>query len=84
MHLPGCLVSTQKGAKAFLREMRVIGKDIGDSLVPHGLHRDAIREAIAFVEPRLVKVEPAAKGTRCLRDNPNVLIAHHACISAAR
>ena len=48
-------VSEQR-AKTFLLEMPVIGENLGDPALPHGLHRDAIGQTIAFIETHTVQI----------------------------
>ena len=41
--------STEKGVKAFLLKMPVVGENFGQPFPPHRLHRNAIRQAVALV-----------------------------------
>src|SRR5438552_2841208 len=60
------------GAKAFLLEMPVIGQRFGHAFAPHGLHGNAIRQAVAFVGPRIVEAEAIEERSPALRNDANV------------
>jgi hypothetical protein len=40
-----------------LFEVPVVRQRIRNSLAPHGLHRDAVRHAVGFIEPHSIKIE---------------------------
>ncbi len=49
--------------------MPVVRENIHDPLAAHGLHRDAIGQAVALVRTSLVKVKPVEKPLTALRDD---------------
>ena len=50
--------------KTFLREVMIVGEDIRQSLSAHGLHGDAIRQAILLIQAGSVKGKCIEK--RCM------------------
>ena len=40
---------SQQNVETFLSEMGVMRQHIGDALLTHEIHRDAVREAVGFV-----------------------------------
>jgi hypothetical protein len=46
---------SQQDVETFLSEVRVMSKHIGDSALPHDIHRNAVGEAVGLVGPRFVK-----------------------------
>ena len=63
--------SAEKGQKAFLLEMPVVRENLGQPFPPHRLHGNTIRKAVALVRPRMIELQPCAKGISALRNNPN-------------
>jgi hypothetical protein len=51
----------EQGAKSFLFKMPVVGKDFCQPFPPHGLHRNAIRQAVSLVESLPVELQTGAK-----------------------
>ena len=49
--------------EAFLLEVLVVGENSGQTLAAHGLHGDAVGEAVALVGTASIKIEP---GQNCL------------------
>jgi hypothetical protein len=47
--------------KAFLDNMIVGGQDFGDGGLPHGLHRDAIGQAVCLVAAGFIEGKAAQK-----------------------
>ena len=41
--------ASKQDGKPLLREMGVVGQDVGDAFLTHGLHGNAICQAVAFV-----------------------------------
>jgi len=54
----GLAPSAKQGAKSLLFKMVVIRQGVRDPVPLHGLHRYAVRKAVALVGARLVEVEP--------------------------
>ena len=49
----------------------IVGEDVGDGLIAHGLHRYAIRQAVTLVWTRPIKLEACGKGGWGLRQDPD-------------
>jgi len=60
--------------EALLLEMPVVGEHVGQSFPAHGLHRDAVGEAITFVRSGGVKIEPGQKRLMALRDDKHIIV----------
>ena len=48
---------SEERAKTLLLEMGIVGQHIGDAFVTHGLHRNAVRQAVSLVQTRAVKIQ---------------------------
>jgi hypothetical protein len=51
-----CSGLPEEGTEAFLLEMGIISQRICDACVAHGLHRNAVRQALTLVQTRAVKI----------------------------
>jgi len=54
--------------------MIVMRQDIGDPLLPHRLHGDAVGQAVLLVRAGLVEGESGLKGMIGLRDHDDVWV----------
>src|SRR5262245_41091119 len=59
--------SRKQNVKAFLREVMIMGQNIHQTFTAHGLHRDAIGQAVFFVQAGLVEAKTFKKGRVGLR-----------------
>jgi hypothetical protein len=59
-----CGCSSQQDGESFLREMLVMGKNFGDAILSHRLHRNAIGRAVTLVGPGVVKSQASEEGLR--------------------
>ena len=57
----------------FLLKMPVIREHVRKPFPAHRLHRDAIRQAVAFVRPSLVETQPFEKALAALRNNAHTV-----------
>src|SRR5436305_4352543 len=57
---------SEQGTVAFLTKMAVIGQNVGDAALTHNIHRNAIRQAVAFIEPLFVERHARQKRVLCL------------------
>src|SRR5712691_8063112 len=55
--------------ESLLHKVMVVRQHFHDAALPHGLHGDAIRQAIIFVRTAFVELEAQDKGGRCLRND---------------
>ncbi len=46
---------SEQGAEPFVLKVPVIGEDLGQPFLPHGLHRNAIAQTVPFIGPRSIK-----------------------------
>ena len=67
----------EQSAKTFLLKMAVVGQYVGQAFAPHGRHRNAVCEAIAFVGMAGVKIETGEKRLTGLWDHVNTGIAQY-------
>ena len=51
--------------------MPVAGQNLREPFLPHGLHRNAIRQAVTLVRPAPVQLKSCLKGIVALRDHPH-------------
>lgn len=58
VYLPRASGIAEQRAEAFLLEMPVVCEDLGDPALPHRVHRNAIRQAVAFVQTHTVQIQP--------------------------
>jgi hypothetical protein len=63
------LKSLEQNVKTFLREVVIIGENIRQSFSAHGLHGDAIRQAIMLIGTCLVQCQGIKKPRPCLWNN---------------
>jgi hypothetical protein len=54
--------------------MFVVGQHVGQARVPHGLHRNAVCEAVAFIGTGLVENKPGKKASPSLRNDAHIPI----------
>ena len=47
----------EESTETFLLEMGIIRKHLGDALVTHRLHRNAVRQAVTLVQTHAVKIQ---------------------------
>jgi hypothetical protein len=64
----------KQDVKAFLHEMMVIGEHVREALAAHGLHGDAIRQAILLIQAGSVKREGIEKRGMALWNHGHVWI----------
>ena len=55
--------------EAFLLEMLVVRKNLGQTFVAHSLHRNTILKAVAFVRPGAIQAQTGKKRFPTLRNN---------------
>jgi hypothetical protein len=48
---------SEERAETLLLEMGIVGQHIGDAFVTHGLHRNAVGQAVTLVQARAVKIQ---------------------------
>ena len=59
----------KQGAKSLLLKVPVVGKDHGQSFLPHRRHGNAIRQTVALIRARCVESQTRTEGVSPLRDN---------------
>lgn len=59
----------KQDVKTFLREVVIVGEDLRKTFTTHGLHGDAIREAVCLVGTGLVQGKPLKKQLAGLMDH---------------
>jgi hypothetical protein len=67
------LKSLEQDVKTFLREVVIIGENVRQSFSTHGLHGDAIRQAIMLIGTGLVQSQGIKKPRPCLWNNRRTL-----------
>ena len=70
--LEGVSGIAKQGVEAILLEMAVVGKDVGDVVMTHGLHGDAVGQTVAFVRALAVQLEPGQERFAALRNNAHI------------
>src|ERR1017187_9877653 len=67
------LIAEQR-PETFLLKMAVVRENFGQPILAHRLHRNAIRQAVAFVGPRSVESHAGEKRGPALRNNTDARI----------
>jgi hypothetical protein len=79
---PSSRLVPENRPEAFLLEVLVIGQHVCQTFAAHGLHGDAIRKAVAFVRPGLIKFKSGEERLPALRNQPDSLICKQFCHSS--
>ena len=86
--ITGCWL--EQDAESFLSEVIIMRQDVCDTLLPHGIHRNAVSQAIAFIPAGFVEKHACQEGIARLRiyrhvrvtvkitDKVNRLLSEHA------